>query len=257
MNDGKKNSSLEEEYQFPQDEFIQGESTGRPSIESNDELALQAKSAHREKILKIYAHIRKILENRLVVIVLAVIVLLYFVHFFMTSKKTEPAIQAPAPVVQQPLQVDQPNPAFVNQLSGVVQSTTSMHDTITTLQSQLQTLQATVDQMSQTNQQYQSALIDVSKKVNDLQSVQAQLLSELAKKSVKSKNNMPAIAPVDFYTRAVVHNRAWVIGSNGENASISVGDHLRDYGKIVSIDANTGTITTDSGRVINYAPEDR
>jgi hypothetical protein len=40
------------------------------------------------------------------------------------------------------------------------------------------------------------------------------------------------------------------------NASIAVGDQLKDYGKILSINANNGVIKTSSGRTIGYAPGD-
>jgi hypothetical protein len=258
MKDGTNQTPKEEEYKFPADEFIQGESTGSPSIETNAALEQQAKSAHHEKIMKIYKRIRELLENRMVAIVIAVIILLLCVHFFMTgsTKKVVP-VTVQQPVIQQIAPVQQPNLEVMSQLSGMAQSASSMHDTVANLQTQLQTLQSSVEQVSQTNQQYQSVLIDLSKKINDLQDVQNKLLAEQVKQPVKAKSNVFQIPPVDFYTRAVVRNRAWVMGSDGENASIAVGDSLKGYGKVISIDANTGTINTSSGRVINYAPEDR
>ena len=258
MNDEKNRVSKEEEYQFPQDEFVQGESTGRPSIETNEELEQVAKSAQREKIMKIYKRTRELIENRIVAFAIVVIILLLFAHFFFKSSSSNQAPIITQPVSVQPVvQFTQPSPVVLDQLSGIKQSANSMHDTIAQLQGQIQTLQSSVNQMEQSHQQYENVLIDLSKKLNEMQLEQDKLISEQVKKTVKAKSNSIVIPPVDFYTRAVVRNRAWVQSSDGENASITIGDSLRDYGKVVSIDPNTGAINTSSGRVINYAPGDQ
>jgi uncharacterized protein with von Willebrand factor type A (vWA) domain len=259
MNDDKDQISHEDEYQFPEDEFIQGESTGRSSIEPDEDIEVQAMDARREKIMKVFNRIREILSNRIVAAVFAVIILLFFFHFFFqgSSKKNQPVVQQAAvqQTVQQPIQ--QPSAQMLDQLSGIKQSESTTHETVQQLQSQVSSLQATVSQMSSAHQDYQGALIDLSKKINAMQANEQKLLTALEHKSTKVKKPVTVVPPVYFYTRAVIHNRAWVIGSNGENASMAVGDHLQDYGKIISINAKTGVIKTSSGRMITYAPGDR
>lgn len=154
MYDDKDQISHEEEYQFPEDEFIQGESTGRPSIEADPELEAAAKGSQREKILKIAQRIREILANRVIASIIAVIILLFFVHWFMSGTSKKPVQQ---PVVTQStpttVQTATPSPEVMNQLSGIKQSATSMHDTVASLQNQVQQLQASVTAMTQNHQQ--------------------------------------------------------------------------------------------------------
>lgn len=258
MHDDKDQISHEDEYQFPEDEFIQGESTGRPSTEVEESLEQQAKSAQRERMMKIYEKIREVLSNRIVAAVLVVIFLLILAHFYFGGSTKKSVQQAPVQQqqpVQQPVQVTQPSAQVLSQLSSIKQSESTTSTTIQQLQNQIQSLQSSIGQMTQNKQQYEGALTSLAQKVNSLQAQQQKMMTA-AKKPAKAEKAAMVIPPVNFYTRAVVHNRAWVIGSNGMNASIAVGDHLKDYGKILSINANNGVITTSSGRVIRYAPGD-
>lgn len=257
MQDDKDQISHDDEYTFPEDEFIQGEATGRPSIETNEALEQEMQSVQREKMREIYMKIRAILENRIVAVVIGLIIILIVVHFFFggSKKKVAQPVSQQA-VVQQPVQTQQPSSQVLDQLSGMQQSATSMQNSVSQLQNQVQALQANMTQVTQNRQDVENTLIALSQKLDQMQAEQQKMM-QTAKKPVAAKKPEIVIPPVDFYTRAVVHNRAWVIGSNGVNASIAVGDHLQDYGKVVSINANNGVIKTSSGRTIRYAPGDR
>jgi|GEM_PF-3357264 len=259
MHDDNDQISHDDEYQFPEEEFIQGESTGRSSIEVDDGIEAKAMDARRAKIMKVFNRIQEILANRIVAAVLAVIILLFVFHFFFTSshKKAQPAAQPQQPVAQQVVQTSQPNTQMLNQLTGIKQSASTMHDSVAQLKTQMATLQASLSQLNQSHQDSQNALINLAKKMNAMQANETKLMASLVHKKAKHRKHVIVIPPVHFYTRAVIHNRAWVVGTNGDNVSVTVGSHLQDYGKILSINVNTGVIKTSSKRIITYAPGDR
>ena len=58
--------------------------------------------------------------------------------------------------------------------------------------------------------------------------------------------------PMKYYIRAVVEGRAWLQTDDGGEATVSVGQTLKDYGTVLAIYVNQGMVTTSSGRVISF-----
>ena len=72
-----------------------------------------------------------------------------------------------------------------------------------------------------------------------------------AKEAVKKNTVKPK---QQFYvTKAVVHGRAWINkkGTN-DSISVSVGDTIPTYGKVLMIDVDAGAVHTSSGRKIGF-----
>jgi intracellular multiplication protein IcmG len=51
-------------------------------------------------------------------------------------------------------------------------------------------------------------------------------------------------------------DRAWLTTPNGESLSVKVGDQLRGYGCVTTVNADEGWVSFTSGLVIRYAPKD-
>ena len=60
-----------------------------------------------------------------------------------------------------------------------------------------------------------------------------------------------------FNLRAIIIGRAWLVDSDGQTLTVSLGDNLEDYGKIKAIYPDEGFITTTSGRIIQFGQNDK
>ena len=63
---------------------------------------------------------------------------------------------------------------------------------------------------------------------------------------VKPVNNV-----VTYVVQAVVPGRAWLYGTNGQTISVGVGDQVKGYGRIMSINSLNGTVTLNNGTVLS------
>jgi len=60
-----------------------------------------------------------------------------------------------------------------------------------------------------------------------------------------------------YYVRSMVQNRAWIYSGPDDTLTISPGDMLLGYGRILDIDTDDGLVKTSSGKTIQYLPQDR
>lgn len=141
----------------------------------------------------------------------------------------------------------------------------------TPISSQAEELQAGTVQAGQ-NQSVMALQAHVSSLSNQLQMLTQQMeilacnpgaLCPKAKKealipekqySVKKRRRV--VAQQVYHVKAVIPGRAWLESNFGNTTSVKVGDSLKNYGYIVSINTNTGNVDTSSGRVIKYGPND-
>jgi cell division protein FtsB len=257
MNNDNHSQNSEDEYHFPEDEFIQGEAPSKPQVDATlEDLEFQAQDARREKIMAIYQRVREVLSNRIVAAIVAVIILLLLVHWF-TGSSSKKAAPTTTPVVQstpQPV-TSQPNPAVMSQLSGMKQSESAMRDQVNQMQSELTQLQASVNAITSRHGSSDTAIAALAQKVNSLQEKQEALIAAHAEQG--GSVNKTFIKPVYYYLRAMVHNRAWLEGSNGLNSTVTIGSKIKGYGRVQSMDTANGKITMSTGKVITFPASDR
>jgi intracellular multiplication protein IcmG len=238
----------EEEYQFPEDEYVQAQS--EPTSQYGDTPNSGASSG-AERAANILNKVQELAKNRIVAVVVVVIVLLIGLRLF--GGHSKPKVQdatasatTPVAAVSQPV-VSQPNPEVQNQLSSVSQQSQTNQTAISQLQSQVQQLQNSIDSTTENKSQLTEAVAGLAQEVSK---IQKHLAPAHKKKVVKVK-------PVVFYLRAVVPGRAWIYGTNGRSATIALGDSVRQYGKVLGISATQGKVLTSSGKVIQFSSNDR
>jgi intracellular multiplication protein IcmG len=90
-----------------------------------------------------------------------------------------------------------------------------------------------------------AANADVTDKVATIEA-NIKAKAEAAKKVVQPKLE-------NYYIKALISGRAWLVGPDKEYITVIVGDKLKDYGNIVDINPDQGMITTSSGRAIRFA----
>lgn len=71
-----------------------------------------------------------------------------------------------------------------------------------------------------------------------------------------SDNQLGSHSKIAYMVRAIVPGRAWVESPNGYKFSVSVGDQVLGYGKVIQINADNGEVIFEGGDVIKYGPDD-
>lgn len=116
----------------------------------------------------------------------------------------------------------------------------------------------------------QTTLSDINTKLNDL-STQVSTLSNQAikppppaptiKKSSRPKqhafvgrcrSNPPCQVPYSYRLEAAIPGRAWLMRSDGDTLTVSLGDRIPGYGTVIGIDPNDGVVQISSGATIKY-----
>lgn len=96
----------------------------------------------------------------------------------------------------------------------------------------------------------------LTEQVNDLQSLKSQRQAARAEQarqagSRSSRSSEPKNYVSDNMTiHAIIPGRAWLRTQGGKTISITEGDMLGEYGKVLKIDAPTGSVITSSGVTI-------
>lgn len=226
-----------DEYQYPGEEHVEN-SVQEPVVE---EVHAEAKEEQQQGgILGFISRKRKALF-------LVLIVVAAFVAFkYMTANNAAPA-PVEKPVVAAAPVVEQPNPQEESQIGRLAQVVAQNQQVVSQMQDQMDNMQ---NALSRANDSYQTTNDALKALTAQLEKVQAQLAPKPKAKPAKK------VVPIVYHIKAIVPGRAWVLGSNGTAQSVSVGDNLQQYGRIVAINADSGVVMTSSGKVIEYGSGD-
>lgn len=251
MTDEKKSTSPDDEYQFPQDEYTSSHEA-KSETESSETAGDQTAPAQSRgpMIMALLDRLSQF-KNKRIVIVLLIAVLLIIVFRIVNSVDTTPTLpaisqQPTAPVVQSVAPSNNGNMA--GSLDSLRMHSSETETQLKALQSQLSDLQNNMSQSQAANDALQKSVAVLTQQV---QSLSVELNNALAK--IKSPVKGPHIV---YHLRAILPDRAWITSNTGETISVTVGDHITQYGKVKSIDPTQGIVMTASGRKIEYGPND-
>ncbi|MBS0350576.1 MAG: hypothetical protein JSR33_05200 [Proteobacteria bacterium] len=244
----------DEEYQFPQDDYIEDLHLEPPVAEQPAEPLLSHEEEPVQKSKNILNQIWNGNRRMVIAVGVAVVVVLVF-SVARIIHKPEAQDTNPAPsqtatpaVVQQPV-VD---PQILDQLNGLKSDSANNNAVIRQLQAQIQQLTMALNQSRAQQQQLNQSMMVLLSQVQQL-SAQVKILTlpkpVAAPKSVEKTVSVP---PITYQLRAVVPGRAWIVGSDGQSQSVAVGDIVPQYGNVQSIDADAGVIITTSGKTIKF-----
>ena len=96
-------------------------------------------------------------------------------------------------------------------------------------------------------------ILDIDRELfQKLEAIEAKMkkAEEEAKKKLEAKVVKKPLK--NYFIRAVVEGRAWLVDKSGNSMTISVGDQVPDYGKVEKIYSAQGFIVTSSGRIIQF-----
>lgn len=252
--DNKRNMS-DDEYQFPhEEEFHSIRDTNELSGDASDagEVAVQSSPADRmQEVLKNASLGQYIGQYKRVIIAVGLAVCAFVL--FKVMRPSHETIHHTKPVAA-PTQVAEPRPQMnvdlMNDLNNLKQNESASQNAINQLQSQVQDLKQELNQANTTQAELNqsiSTLMDVVKR-----------LSDQVKESKQHKTEAPKpVAPsIVYHIKAIVAGRAWIETEDGTTETVSVGDKVKQYGIVVSIDHDNGIIATSSGKVIRYGTTD-
>lgn len=172
-----------------------------------------------------------------------------------------PAIEMP---VSAPTQ-RAPEPEKSTVTSQVVATDTS---TDIALSNKLREQQQAIDAISDDTQFLEKSHTEMNQKIDKLSKQLEQVIDQLDNMMEEAKEKQVAQKraaeakkqqieakkqpPVTYNLRAIVEGRAWLESTSGVEATVSVGQSLKDYGTVLGIYVNQGLVTTSSGRVITF-----
>jgi len=243
----QKNKSTDEEYQFPQGEYVTSDdhSTQQSSqTEATEEGHDNAPSSRR-------FHFPEIRNKRVVltlaIIVIAIIAVRFFNSEHAAQQTAKPSVLIPA---EPTITVPQPSHELSDSLNALQDRVSRTDHQMQALQSQVVDMQNRLDQARADNRQLKQTVVDLSTQFEALTEQVNQLLGA---HHIPVKKATPQII---FHLRAIVPDRAWITSDTGEALTVTIGDHVPSYGTIRTIDSKNGVIETSGGRRIVYGQND-
>ena len=251
----------DEEYQFPSDEFIavdhQAEGneqahTGEHIHHEDDHFAEEPVTNNRggwRQHTSSMVSSFPLLRNKRLLAAVGIAVTALIIFQIMRHENENKVITVAKPVaVAKPVHTA---PRLLSQLGSLQQTEHANAGTIGQLNMDVKSLQTQLQQSTQQRVALTKAMQLMAKDMSQMQKTLHQLTTR-----PKVKKHGPVPPPLVFHTRVIIPGRAWVKGSNGLTRSIAVGDVVPQYGRVLSINANTGVVRTSSGKLITLGRND-
>lgn len=249
MTDDQKKISPDDEYQFPQEEYL---SLEKETHEESESAAAEVESGETAAVKSVrglrWTQLVKsfpMLQNKRIVIAIVVVIgFIITLPFFNTGKKPISEVKV-KPVVEQPPVVVQSDDRDLRLLQP---HNSHIESQVQNLKAQIANLQSAVDQAKAANDQLSASVSALTGQVKDLMTQLSEALAKMGPTAQK-----PGVV---YHLRAVLPDRAWIMSSTGETLSVTIGDEINHYGVVRSIDPTGGSIETSSGRKITYGSND-
>lgn len=114
-------------------------------------------------------------------------------------------------------------------------------------QTQVMNLKSEIDGL---NQQIQTLTSNLSETQGRLSAIQEKAQKEAAYRANAAKRQAATIRKdKKYFVEAVIPGRAWLKAEDGSTVTVSVGDNLPGYGKVLSINPYDGIVTTQEGAI--------
>ena len=206
-------------------------------------------------------NIQSILMNKRLMAPLGIFLFVFIVNFLFSEDDSQETVAA-APVDEKPVMVES-TPQSTPQIDRHAQILDENSKMIGGFMEQNSKTKQDIDSMNTKYMELEKHIQELSSDMtilhNQIRNTNASitaLRSEImAKKKPEVKVTPKKVIKLqDFALRAVIDGRAWIRDVNDmrRTMTISVGDEVPTYGKVVSIHPIEGLIHTTSGRVIQF-----
>lgn len=256
----------EERKKYSDDEYHFSENDLQEDFSSLDETTAEEPAARSENKLRQFVIV-------LIGLFLAILAIYQLYKFFFPSKEL-PQYQvtqatSPQPTVETPRPMEPvataPMPAEpIPQMEQVSQRLSSLESNTENNRSDINKLSSNVTEMQQTMAKIEQKINELSyniKKMTETFAVQQAQIEEiklLTVRPVMKTQRIVKYAPKKkYYVQAIVLGRAWLKSSDGHTITVGEGSEIPGYGRVALIDPPEGEVTTSSGEIFRYPPEDR
>ncbi|HRE31779.1 MAG TPA: hypothetical protein PLD88_07395 [Candidatus Berkiella sp.] len=185
--------------------------------------------------------------------------------------KPAPKVEEPAPSPAEKAAPQSSLPSMMDAQNVIPQEVTATEASLTKLQKKLEEQDTAIKQriatleneLATANQNVAQSNVIVSKLQNDLAALNAavqeltnqfkviheerekQQQAKISKKATATRKVESANPSLSVY--AIIPGRAWLRSSSGKTITVSEGDSVGEYGKVIKIDAGNGVVITSSG----------
>ena len=263
MSNDKNNIMSDDEYQFPKDEYLSQSATASADTDASHEDEVNDEKIVKKKGSHVFERF-PILKNKKLYFIGAVIIILIVGVRLMHHSANTKVIMQKQPVATTPItstqKIEQPTAQLMNQLDSIKSDQQNSQDTMSSLQNHVTDLNNKLNGVVSTNAQLAQSVTMLAAQIKLLsQEVQknTKKLTAPPKKVVKHHGHVYHPKPITYDVKAIVPGRAWVVSSTGNSYSVTVGDHLAQYGEVKAINDASGHVYTTSGKVIADGPNDR
>lgn len=242
----------DEEYQYPQDEYVVDSEEQAVEGDDEQEVSEQKPNSPIKEFL---------IKNKRKVAVASVGVLLLIIFQVMTHSRNQKVLK-PAPVkpevskkvVTKPQVTSnyeapaQPDARLIRSLQTIQSSGASNAEEIRELKRELQVLQNQLSDANRTNQQLKQAMVLLLQEVKQV--------NNSLKEAPKVVDATPEQPKAHYTATAMINGRAWILNAKGVSISVTIGDTIPGFGEVTDIDAARGVVFTSSGKTIGYGEND-
>ena len=217
-------------------------------------------------------NLQSMLMNRKIMVPAGIVGAVFLINILFGDDDPKPVAEAPAPVVADvaptapTAQSEEDDQQISRNSQMLTENTKALGNVVEMHNQQTQAFNQSKQQIDTLAAKVGDLSTDVTILYNELRNYNRSLASLSAKVDAMAKPKpKPVIAkkaPVvlqNFSIRAVIDGRAWIRNDKdaANTLSISVGDTVPTYGKVVAIHPIEGVIKTSSGRLIQFPADER
>lgn len=143
--------------------------------------------------------------------------------------------------------------ALDSRLANVENNYSNTMGQLNQLSQQVAQNSAQMNNFSQNIQMLESQVMKINNVLMDLLSEAKKKQAAEAEKAAHFEGARRDDTPeLMYYIQAIIPGRGWIKDSNGKIFTVTTGDLIPEYGRVVEIDPKKGLIRTDQGRAIEY-----
>lgn len=253
------NKNLNDEYQY-----IEESDNSEEPVETSSEFEFKEPNPLLDKF-QAFMTGSPLLRNS-VIVVMAVIILGVIAKCSSSDlKKPKVQVENPkaTPIVKAAPSDAETLKAQQQQANQLMQAQQDLQSSLRNLSQQVNQLNTSVAGISNAVQNYPQDMSGLQVKLNQVeQSLQElktlvntkkMVVTPVVKASRKISLSSFPIPTTTYYIQAIIPGRAWLISSNGETLTVSVGSRVPGYGVVEKIDAIQGLVEVSSNRILRFS----
>jgi intracellular multiplication protein IcmG len=263
------NKNINDEYQYVEEGEVEPvSSNSSDTSEPSEQAAKSSEYSERFNSLIQKPNVRR----NAIIAVAALFVLLGIIKFTSSEQPKQNDGQSQESYQQQQAKLLQERSDAAQKSQGQItpelnqlnSNQTALQNTVSGLNNQVSQLSNQLNTISANNQSLVQELAVIQNKLNlTTQALEELIASQKSKKQItpshvkysRALKVAPIIEYQKYYIQAIIPGRAWLISSNGQTLTVTVGSKVPGYGTVRKILPLEGRVVMSSSRVLKYNQE--